>query len=65
MALESTASATTSSTRQSAVDEEEGSDDFWEDLVFCIEDFQFGGERGRTRAAAQQKSVRFHALPYP
>ena len=41
-----TTSATTSAPMQSAVNEAagEGRDDFWEDLVFCIEDFQFGGE---------------------
>ena len=42
LALETTVSSTTTTT--SAPPAAEGEDNFWEDLVFCIEDFQHGGE---------------------
>ena len=42
---DTTASATTSPSPPSSANDNSGDGDgFWEDLVFCIEDFQFGGE---------------------
>ena len=41
--METTAASSSSTTTTSTAEAAEG-ETFWEDLVFCIEDFQHGGE---------------------